>query len=204
MMGSHSVALPSIETSALIARCSNPQSNDARTHKGRPWCDHCRKPRHFQDKCRKIYGKPVDWKPSRQNSNSQAFVDVPEEKPSGQSNLFSNEQIEMVKKMFGQPQTSTSSIVVGIGTATQKGNHLISLNSQNEKSKAWIVDSSASNHMSGNASLFDNYNPYTTDYSVKIADGTTSRVLGTGSIKLSESITLHCVLCVCISNLFSI
>ena len=60
--------------------------------------------------------------------------------------------------------------------------------------------------MSGNASLFDNYSPYTIDYSIKIADGTTSKVLGIGSIKHSESITFYCVLYVpnLICNLLSI
>ena len=110
MIGSHSAGLPSIETSALVARFSNPQNNDARTRKRRSWCDRWTKPRHFRDNCWKIYGKPADWKPSRQNSNSQAFVVVPEGRPNGKSTLFSNEQIEMLKKMFGQPQPSTSAL----------------------------------------------------------------------------------------------
>ena len=101
MMGSQTAALPSTENSALVVRTFNSQGNESKTRKGRPWCDHCRKPGHVREKCWKIYGKPADWKPSRQHPDSHAFAAVPEEKTGAETNLFSKEQIEMLKKIFG-------------------------------------------------------------------------------------------------------
>lgn len=60
--------------------------------------------------------------------------------------------------------------------------------------KPWIVDSGASDHMTGDKSLFHHYNPCYDGLSVKIADGTLSKVAGTGSVTLSEDIELKSVL----------
>lgn len=38
-------------------------------------------------------------------------------------------------------------------------------------SESWVIDSSASDHMTGNASLLKDFIPCTHNYSVKIADG---------------------------------
>lgn len=48
--------------------------------------------------------------------------------------------------------------------------------------------------MTGDKSLFHHYNPCYDGLSVKIADGTLSKVAGTGSVTLSEDIELKSVL----------
>ncbi|KAK2659888.1 hypothetical protein Ddye_006421 [Dipteronia dyeriana] len=50
------------EGSALAVHNSQ---NDSRPRKARPWCDHYKRPGHVKEKCRKIHGKPADWKPRR-------------------------------------------------------------------------------------------------------------------------------------------
>ena len=75
MMGSQNSA-PNLKGSALAAQ--GPQNNvtDNRQRKGRPWCDHCRKPGHLREICWKIHGKPSDWKPSRSNNDREGRINV--------------------------------------------------------------------------------------------------------------------------------
>ncbi|RVW87880.1 hypothetical protein CK203_039746 [Vitis vinifera] len=64
------------EGTALVSRGS---TYDARQKKGRPWCDHCRRPGHTKETCWKIHGKPTDWK-SNKEKEARAFVADPEGK----------------------------------------------------------------------------------------------------------------------------
>ena len=65
MMGSQNSA-SILEGSALATRGPPTNNNDSQQRRGRPWCDHCRKPGHPRENCWKTHGKPADWKPSRQ------------------------------------------------------------------------------------------------------------------------------------------
>ena len=60
----------------------------------------------------------------------------------------------------------------------------------------WIVDSKASDHMVEDAIIFQNYKPCSEDYTVRIANGSLSKVAGTGSIVISKDLTLDFVLLV--------
>ncbi|KAG2689059.1 hypothetical protein I3760_09G123000, partial [Carya illinoinensis] len=60
----------------------------------------------------------------------------------------------------------------------------------------WIIDSGASDHMTGDEKLFSTYNPCYKNLTVRIADGSLSKVAGTGSVRVSENITLDSVLLV--------
>ncbi|KAK3035300.1 hypothetical protein RJ639_034823 [Escallonia herrerae] len=78
-----------LEGSALVSRGSSPSipegsgfvsrgptfTNDARQRKGRPWCDHCRRPGHTKEICWKIHGKPANWKPNREKEAQGFMVD---------------------------------------------------------------------------------------------------------------------------------
>ena len=60
----------------------------------------------------------------------------------------------------------------------------------------WIVDSGASDHMIGNIKLLTSFKPCDENWTVKIADGFLSRVIGTDSIAISKDIILKSVLLV--------
>ena len=58
----------------------------------------------------------------------------------------------------------------------------------------WIFDSGASDHMTGNSSLFHTYMVCHNQSRVKIADGSFSPVAGMGSVRLTDHLTLTRVL----------
>ena len=58
----------------------------------------------------------------------------------------------------------------------------------------WIVDSGASDHMTGDRSLFSFLSKYSHESTVRIADGSCSRVDGIGTITISPSLVLNSVL----------
>ncbi|KAK3034107.1 hypothetical protein RJ639_034087 [Escallonia herrerae] len=96
--------------------------------------------------------------------------------------------------MFNQAQINPP--VIRSGTIAQKCIFLSALNSKVEKSNPWVIDSGASDHMTGDLSLFSSYSACSNNYKVRIAYGSLSTVSGIGSIVISPSITLDSVLLV--------
>lgn len=73
----------------------------------------------------------------------------------------------------------------------QKGNFLNVITVKSGKRDVWIVDFGASDHMTGDASLFRYYVFYYENYTVKIADGTLNKVARTCSIVISKNFNLE-------------
>ncbi|KAL3520220.1 hypothetical protein ACH5RR_018369 [Cinchona calisaya] len=186
-------ATPTVDqSSALAARGIQQQGNDNRTKKGRPWCDHCKKSGHSRDNRWKIHGKPTDRKPSKGAQDKECrgnHVSI-EGPTSFDSNPFTVEQLEILQKMFSQQNPIQNTI--GIGSVAKKGNHSSALTVNSLK--LWIVDSGASDHMTGDVSLFHKYTPTQENSTIKTADGTLSQVTGTGSIFISKDLILNSVL----------
>ncbi|RVW44659.1 Retrovirus-related Pol polyprotein from transposon RE1 [Vitis vinifera] len=181
MMGSKEQPAPTLDGSALAARSFNSSGGD-RQKRDRPWCDYCKKPGHYKEACWKLHGKPADWKPKpRSDRDGRAHVaansestSVPEPSP------FNKEQMEMLQKLLSQ---------VGSGSTTG-----IALTASQGGMKQWIVDTGASDHMTGDAAILQNYKPSNGHSSVHIADGSKSKIAGTGSIKLTKDLYLDSVL----------
>ncbi|RVX06279.1 Retrovirus-related Pol polyprotein from transposon RE2 [Vitis vinifera] len=181
MMGSKEQPAPTLDGSALAARSFNSSGGD-RQKRDRPWCDYCKKPGHYKEACWKLHGKPADWKPKpRSDRDGRAHVaansestSVPEPSP------FNKEQMEMLQKLLSQ---------VGSGSTTG-----IALTASQGGMKPWIVDTGASDHMTGDATILQNYKPSNGHSSVHIADGSKSKIAGTGSIKLTKDLYLDSVL----------
>ncbi|KAK3026542.1 hypothetical protein RJ639_041839 [Escallonia herrerae] len=110
-----------LEGSALVSRRSSPSipegsgfvsrgptsTNDARQRKGRPWCDHCRRPGHTKEICWKIHGKPAIWKPNREKEAQGFMVDSEGTgKTTGDPVSFSKEQDLDSGKMIGNAKES--------------------------------------------------------------------------------------------------
>ncbi|RVW34622.1 Retrovirus-related Pol polyprotein from transposon RE1 [Vitis vinifera] len=175
------------EGTALISRGS---TYDARQKKGRPWCDHCRRPGHTKETCWKIHRKPADWK-SNKEKEARAFVADPEgkERSTNDSALFSKEQVEWLQKMFSQG--SSTNPVISTGSAAQRGNFLTALHTKTEDSSGWIIDSGASDHMTGDILVLHDCSPCHENYKVRIVDGSLSTMTGIGRVIISETLTLN-------------
>ncbi|CAJ2638271.1 unnamed protein product [Trifolium pratense] len=61
-------------------------------------------------------------------------------------------------------------------------------------SSAWIIDSGASDHMTGDSTLFSSYGPCVGNHKIKIVDGSFSAIAGKGLVVLSPNLTLKDVL----------
>ncbi|KAJ9556562.1 LOW QUALITY PROTEIN: hypothetical protein OSB04_011176 [Centaurea solstitialis] len=59
----------------------------------------------------------------------------------------------------------------------------------------WIIDSGASDHMTGNHSLLCNFNEHRSFHEVEVANGSILQAIGSGTVRLSESMSLSSVLC---------
>ncbi|RVW92046.1 Retrovirus-related Pol polyprotein from transposon RE1 [Vitis vinifera] len=181
MMGSKEQPAPTLDASALAARSFNSSGGD-RQKRDRPWCDYCKKLGHYKETCWKLHGKPADWKPkprfdrdgrAHMAANSES-TSVPEPSP------FNKEQMEMLQKLLSQ---------VGNGSTTG-----VAFTANRGGMKPWIVDTGASDHMTGDAAILQNYKPSNGHSSVHIADGSKSKIAGTGSIKLIKDLYLDSVL----------
>ena len=95
----------------------------------------------------------------------------------------------MLQKLIKNNPSTTET-----GSMAQKGNLPVALSSQIEKNTSWIVDSRASDHMTGNSTLFHNLRTCSENFFVKIVDGSVSEVIGIGTIPTNESLTLNSVL----------
>ena len=180
------------QSSALAAnRSESSNSLSQRSKDKQLWCDHCNKPYHTKETCWEIHGKPANWKTRSQRKSNQSAYATESVAASTKSDQppFTAEQMELLRNLLSQskftkgsdlvPQSSTASIA-------QRGNIKSSFLSQKLTGEGWIVDSGASDHMTGSAIVFCTYGKCVDDIRVTVADGTHSTVAGQGHIDLSS------------------
>ncbi|KAL6334496.1 hypothetical protein AAG906_016043 [Vitis piasezkii] len=159
---------------ALAACNSNIPGLDNCTKKGgRPWFEHC---------------------------------STGDEQPAPETTPFSKEQLLLLQKMFAQQQTqpvhqsppspSKSNPTSGVAVVAQTSNTPTTLGIQLKKNNPWIVDSGVSDHMTGNASFLHDFTPCYEDFMVRIADGSLPKVVGIGSVMISQKLILKSMLLV--------
>ena len=91
--------------------------------------------------------------------------------------------------------TNTSSSFAHSGNFASSGNLATSVSAFSSHTQLpWIIDSGASDHMTGQPSVFSSYKPYSGHDKVKIADGTFSSVSGKGLVHATSSLPLSTVL----------
>ena len=158
---------------------------------------------HTKDTCWTLHGKPVDWKPiqpnkahSHQASTETQTNKTPTENHQLASNVgFNSDHLtKLYEFFFSNFQASgQSSITLFSSSLAHKGTFLTAF-STTFHITPWIIDSGASNHMTGAHNLFSTSSPFAGNLKVKIADGTLSPVASKESIRISKTITLNPVL----------
>nr|CAN73457.1 hypothetical protein VITISV_007140 [Vitis vinifera] len=123
---------PETESLALIARGLVADVDKRNFKRGeKPWCDHCKKPWHTRETCRKLHGKPPNWK--KKNGGDGYVFQVSNEDQGNQvfsdKLPFTKKQIDSLCKLF-----QSSSLIVNPSSScslAQKGK-TISSAKQNE------------------------------------------------------------------------
>ena len=89
---------------------------------------------------------------------------------------------------FQQSQPSTSS---SKATLVKTDNPVAYLSSS---SRYWIIDSGATDHMTGDQGILSHYKPSDECFNVTLADGSTTKVLASGDTSITSSLPLSSVL----------
>jgi uncharacterized membrane protein YgcG len=167
------------ERSALVGHYDTPQgergdhSSRRGTHNGRgsrggrssgggrgsKKCSHCGRTNHTIDFCWKLHGKPA-WA-------NHATIDGDNSTP------ISEEQVLISKAEYDSilQRASSSSMVASSNTCLHSSS-----------SPSWVIDSGASDHMTGNSSLLSNISNPCSPFSVTVANGTKTPVQGIGTV----------------------
>uniref|UniRef100_A0A2N9IR39 Fibronectin type III-like domain-containing protein n=1 Tax=Fagus sylvatica TaxID=28930 RepID=A0A2N9IR39_FAGSY len=122
-------------------------------------CIHCGRTNHTIDFCWKLHGKPA-WA-------NHATVDGDNSTP------ISEEQVLISKAEYDSilQRASSSSMVASGNTCLHSSS-----------SPPWVIDSGASDHMTGNSSLLSNILNPCSPFSVTVANGTKTPVQGIGTV----------------------
>ena len=100
---------------------------------------------------------------------------------------------EEAPKLMSEPQVMIIDYKSNVNLV-QSGNSIIALNTTMTADDTWIVDSGATDHMSGNRGLFKTLRLCPENLRVKVANGVVTKVAGIGSVLLTEYLEVHNVL----------
>ena len=104
---------------------------------------------------------------------------------------FTKDQLDMLQQLLNKwPQPT---LAYGL-RVTQQGDDNQTLHVAKSSSASWIVDYGASDHMTGDKSLFSQFYPSWSHHTVHIANGSHAKVVEKGTIQLLETLTLYSIL----------
>ena len=159
--------------------------------KPRVVCGHCKRPNHTTKDCYELVGYPPGWQ-RRQNNRLTIgknrerkqdhvhFTSSTGELPSAAAQAFEEYKAKIMAATTEVPAESTSS-----SHAAQGVNHSFD---------PWIIDSGATNHMTGSPKEFSSYMPRSGKDRVRIADGSSAPIMGCGTISCTPTLPLNPVL----------
>ncbi|XP_062090704.1 retrovirus-related Pol polyprotein from transposon RE1 isoform X1 [Humulus lupulus] len=157
----------------------NSQRPDNRTpESGSIMCNYCKKPGHTKFECKKLQFKNQQ----KHYANVANTSDAPDRSVTISADEFAK---------FSRYQESLQSSSPSVTAIADSGKSNACLLSTSSK---WVIDSGATDHMTGNSSLFSTFQSYSPTSSVTLADGSPSSVLGSGTVTPTPLLTLSSVL----------
>ncbi|KAA0052230.1 reverse transcriptase [Cucumis melo var. makuwa] len=142
-------------------------------------CEHCKK-RHTKDQCWKLHGQPPRGnKRSSKEQQNLGRTDVRE---------TTSSTSQPIGPTASQTSPPTLSDIAQSGMSQSLG--LISVDGTNP----WILDSGATDHLTGFSEHFVSYTPCAGNEKIRIADGSLAPIAGKGQIVLFDGFSLKNVL----------
>ena len=138
-------------------------------------CYYCKEPGHTKRYCRKLQSR---------NQRTQSITT----NVAAISSTSSQKTVTISADEYAQYQDLLKESTP-VATITEPGKTCL-VSSTNK----WVIDSGATDHMTGNSQIFCNFQSHKVPSPVTIADGTTHHVDGSGTVKPTSSITLSSVL----------
>ncbi|XP_056698324.1 uncharacterized protein [Spinacia oleracea] len=173
-------------------------------------CQHCGMKGHLREECFKLVGYP-DWfknnPKGKGNTRQAANATRSEEEYSGDNPLefgnaggnamkhddkFISSVVQEVMKAIGEKQNATASShnnFAGKEILSNAVNHY-----DDSYCNTWLIDSGASDHMTGNKSVLTNMRTLDKQIRVGLPDGNVKTVKEIGDVKLNDNVTLFDVL----------
>jgi hypothetical protein len=173
-------------------------ADEASDDKDKLFCDHCNRSRHTRETCWKLQGRPTQgrgghtgggFRPWAHHTSTIETTTPTLDTSSSTRDIggLSKDEVEALHRLMSRldtPTTAASSSVLIDNLAT-------ALNaSATPPNDPWVIDSGASDHMTGISPLFSSYNPCSGKDKVRIADGSLLLVLGKWSVSIIPSMTL--------------
>lgn len=160
-------------------------------------CDHCKESGHIKKYCFELVGYPPGWqqqqyarhhigdargiKQDRVHLTSSAG-----ELPAVAAQALEEFKSKLMASSTDGPSASTSSFHASRGVNQSQ--------ISNSSNNSWIIDSGATNHMTGSPKEFSSYVPRSGKDRVRIADGSYVPIMGSGTISCTPSLPLTPVL----------
>lgn len=176
--------------------------------KDKLFCDYCQRTRHTRETCWKLNGgrgnrgrggrsgqsggRNYGGRGGGSRAHHTEIVDstTTSDLTPSSSESFSSAEMETLRRFMSRLDTSTGAS----SSFAHSGNIATSVSAFHSQSRIpWVIDSGASDHMTGVSSVFSTYTPYSGQDRVKIADGTFSSVSGKGLVHASPSLPLSTV-----------
>lgn len=157
---------------------------------------YCKKEDHTVDDCWKLHAKLVqEWKPPLRTSYTPWRLQ-PRLFPTGQSVAHQGSSAPPLgAAQLKAPTKEQITTLIGLLSRQcgQADSHQAGMADyvQPSSSSSWVIVVGATNHMTSNSNLLNSYTLFTIPKKVKIANGTSSKVIGTGSATIKDKIILE-------------
>ena len=174
-----------------------------KTRTSYPPCKYCGKTTHPSEKCWKEFGKPA-WAMAAsggKTSSTMSTTDGSSTTPSASGTVslaLSPSELAYIQASRASSLCPTAAPSASLAALTSslvsyaggRGSSLGTPSISTPHMTSWVFDSGASSHMTGFPSILTSYRPETSIPDVRIADGRSCHVLGSGQSRATSSLPL--------------